>query len=339
MKKILLITHQKDNFSIEKVSHHLNELGAEVVRFNSDLYPSEISVSQSFSNKGIKTIIEIDNKEYVLDEFEAIWYRRLFLGQALDHSIPKAYRDPILEESRRVMYGVMETSDVFKLDDYRTVRRTSDKHLQLKVALECGLSIPNTVVTNSATELTQFYNETPKGVISKMQSSFAIYEDGKENVVFTNTLKDEHMENLEGLQISPMKFQEKIEKQLELRVTVVGDEIFCYSIDSQAMDGAQVDWRKRGVALLDKWKTHSLPKALEKQLLQLMDILGLNYGAMDLILTPENKYVFLEVNPVGEFFWLDNLAEGAISEAIANLLMGNGKRRIKNIPALELHES
>ncbi|MDE5422017.1 hypothetical protein L3073_07330 [Ancylomarina sp. DW003] len=338
MKKILLITHQKDNFSIEKVSHHLNELGAEVVRFNSDLYPSEISVSQSFSDNGIETIIEIDSKEYLLDEFEAIWYRRLFLGQALDTTIPKAYRDPILEESRRVIYGIMETTDVFKLDDYRTVRRTSDKHLQLKIALACGLSIPNTLVTNSSNKLTQFYNETPKGVISKMQSSFAIYEDGKENVVFTNTLEPKHMEDLEGLQISPMKFQEKIEKQLELRVTVVGDEIFCFSIDSQAMDGAQTDWRKKGVALLDKWKSHSLPKPLEKQLIQLMDVLGLNYGAMDLILTPENKYVFLEVNPVGEFFWLDNLANGSISKAIANLLMGNGKRRIKNIPALELEE-
>lgn len=69
-----------------------------------------------------------------------------------------------------------------------------------------------------------------------------------------------------------------------------------------------------------------------------MDVLGLNYGAMDLILTPENKYVFLEVNPVGEFFWLDNLANGSISKAIANLLMGNGNRRIKNIPVLELEE-
>lgn len=338
MKKILLITHQKDNFSIEKVSNYLNELGAEVVRFNSDLYPSAIAVSQSFSNSGIKTIIEIDSKEYFLDEFEAIWYRRLFLGQALDPNIPKDYRNPILEESRRVIYGIMETTDVFKLDDYRTVRRTSDKHLQLKTALECGLSIPNTLVTNSANELTQFYNKIPTGIISKMQSSFAIYEDGKENVVFTNTLEAKHMENLESLQISPMKFQEKIEKQLELRVTVVGNKIFCFSIDSQAMDGAQTDWRKRGNSLLNKWKSHTLPKNLEKQLLQLMDILGLNYGAMDLILTPGNEYVFLEVNPVGEFFWLDNLAEGAISEAIANLLIGKGKRRIKNIPKLELQE-
>jgi len=339
MKKILLITHQKDNFSIEKVSNYLNELGAEVVRFNSDLYPSAITVSQSFNNRGIKTIIEIDNKEYLLNEFEAIWYRRLFLGQALDPNIPKDYRNPILEESRRVIYGIMETTDVFKLDDYRTVRRTSDKHLQLKTALECGLSIPNTLVTNSANELTRFYNKIPTGIISKMQSSFAIYEDGKENVVFTNTVEPQHMINLEGLQISPMKFQEKIEKRLELRVTVVGDEIFCFSIDSQAMDGAQIDWRKKGGALLNKWKSHKLPKGLEKQLLQLMDILGLNYGAMDLILTPENEYVFLEVNPVGEFFWLDNLAQGAISEAIAKLLMGNGKRRIKNVPKLKINES
>ncbi len=62
-----------------------------------------------------------------------------------------------------------------------------------------------------------------------------------------------------------------------------------------------------------------------------MDRLGLNYGAIDIILTPEQKHVFLEINPAGEFFWLDKLCNGEISKAIANLLMGNGKRRIKQL--------
>lgn len=63
-------------------------------------------------------------------------------------------------------------------------------------------------------------------------------------------------------------------------------------------------------------------------MLQLMDQLGLNYGAADLILTPENEDVFLEVNPVGEFFWLDKLSGGDIASAIADLLVGKGKRRV-----------
>ncbi len=328
MKKVLIITHQNDNYSIEKVTRYLEAQGAQVVRFNTDLYPSEVCVSQYINNGELKTLIRTNGSTYLLDEFEAIWYRRFYLGQALDHTIPVDYRKAILEESRRVMLGVMETSEVFKLDDYRNVRRTSDKHLQLKLAQAIGMRIPNTLVTNDATELEAFYEAHPQGIITKMQSSFAIYQDGVESVVFTNRVEAAHLEEKESLQISPMKFQESIEKQLELRVTIVGDQLFTYAIDSQQLKGAHTDWRREGANFIDQWKPYSLPVTVESQMLQLMDELGLNYGAADLILTPEDEYVFLEVNPVGEFFWLDKLSGGQIASAIADLLVGKGKRRV-----------
>lgn len=68
------------------------------------------------------------------------------------------------------------------------------------------------------------------------------------------------------------------------------------------------------------WQPYQLPQSIEAKLLELMKKLGLNYGAIDLILTPNNEYVFLEINPVGEFFWLDLYAGLPISSAIAELL-------------------
>ncbi|MFA8435800.1 MAG: MvdC/MvdD family ATP grasp protein [Marinifilaceae bacterium] len=331
MKKILIITHQSDNPSIETVSKILHQEGVAVFRFDSDLYPSKISVSQFIDNGEIRTYIERDNERHLLDEFEAIWYRRFFVGKELDRDIPKEFRGPILEESKRVILGMLETSDAFKLDDYHNIRRCSDKHLQLKLAKQCGLRIPKTLVTNNKEDLRKFFADTPKGVITKMQSSFAIYEKNVENVVFTNTLEAEHLEDLDDLQISPMQFQEKINKKVELRVTIVGDQIVAYSIDSQKLVNAKDDWRKEGATLLNQWEPFELPEEINKKLLQLMDRLCLNYGAIDLILTPENEYVFLEINPVGEFFWLDKLSEGKISQALANLLQGKGKRRIKKL--------
>lgn len=329
MKKVLIITHQNDNYSIETVTKQLEEQGAEVFRFDSDIFPSKISVSQFISDNEICSYVERDGKKHLLDEFESIWYRRFYLGHALDREIPEMYREPILEESKRTLLGILETTPVFKLDDYRNVRRTSDKHLQLQIARECGLRIPNTLVTNNADDLRKFNADNESGIISKMQTSFAIYDEGVENVVFTNTMKPEHFENLEELQNSPMKFQEKIDKEVELRVTIVGDKIFPFSIDSQKLDGSKDDWRKEGVSLINDWLPCELPDDLNEKLLMLMDKLKLNYGAMDLILTPDGEYVFLEVNPVGEFFWLDRLSDGKISSAITNLLLGEGKRRVK----------
>ena len=157
-----------------------------------------------------------------------------------------------------------------------------------------------------------------------MLSSFAIYDkQGQEKVVFTNPVKSEDINNLDGLNLCPMTFQEKISKALELRIIIVGKNVFTAAVDSQALQKAHYDWRREGMALLKAWKNYDLPKDIEQKLLKLMTYFGLNYGAIDIILTPDGKYVFLEVNPVGEFFWLENCPGLPISQAIAELLVSS----------------
>src|SRR6185503_17228853 len=101
-----------------------------------------------------------------------------------------------------------------------------------------------------------------------------------------------------------------------LRTTLVGDCVFTAPLPSRASATTPYDWRKDGVALLDDWKRFELPREVEHRLLGLMDYFSLNYGAIDFILTPDGRYVFLEINPVGEFFWLENCPGLPISRAI-----------------------
>jgi putative transposase len=51
-----------------------------------------------------------------------------------------------------------------------------------------------------------------------------------------------------------------------------------------------------------------------------LDGLGLAYGAVDLILEPSGNYVFLEVNSMGQWHWIEHLVGLPISEAIAEFL-------------------
>ena len=90
------------------------------------------------------------------------------------------------------------------------------------IAVACGLQIPATCITNSPAQLEAFMEKTGGAVIGKMQSAFAIYREGQEHVVFTNEIRQEHLAQLEQLQYCPMVFQQKLEKSLELRVTIVG---------------------------------------------------------------------------------------------------------------------
>jgi glutathione synthase/RimK-type ligase-like ATP-grasp enzyme len=118
-----------------------------------------------------------------------------------------------------------------------------------------------------------------------------------------------------------MMFQEQIPKALELRVVIVGNELFAAAIASQKFEQSRYDWRRQVLSLVDDWQPYSLPQEVEAKLLSMMNYFGLNYGAIDLILTPDNRYVFLEINPCGEFSWLDHAVGLPISQAIANLLL------------------
>ena len=98
------------------------------------------------------------------------------------------------------------------------------------------------------------------------------------------------------------------------------------AIDSQRVEDARVDWRSRGAVLAPHWRSYELPEEVKTRLLALASELGLNYGSADLILTPEGRHVFLEFNPVGEFYWLEQFVGFPITEAIADVLLGRDVR-------------
>lgn len=112
-----------------------------------------------------------------------------------------------------------------------------------------------------------------------------------------------------------------------MRATVVGTRAFTAAIDSGAKARADDDWQREGAALVEEWEHHQLPPDTESKLLRLADEFGLNYGAADFILTPDGRHVFLEINPAGEFFWLEQRPGLPISAALADVLLGLAPRR------------
>ena len=121
-----------------------------------------------------------------------------------------------------------------------------------------------------------------------------------------------------------MQFQELVDKRVELRATVVGDDVFCAAVDSQQSEQTRLDWRKDGVGLLKQWTKYPLPSSTSKQLVELVHSFGLRYAAADFIVTPKDELVFLEINAGGEWHWLDEHTPGSpglpIADAIAAFL-------------------
>jgi glutathione synthase/RimK-type ligase-like ATP-grasp enzyme len=327
-QKVLIITHSADNTSTSVVMNKIQEAGGEAIRFDVDRYPLETSLTTTFRQNRWKVLLHTGSDTHDLDDVTAVWYRRSYnLGKGLSQTIDEEYLPATLEEVKRTLLGMLEGLDCFHLARPSVYRRLDSKEEQLKVAVRHGLLIPDTCISNSPEQVSRFIEQQGGSVVSKMQSSFAIYREAEQHVVFTNTISAHQPEELATLQFCPMVFQQQIEKKLELRVTVVGRAVFAFSIDSQRVENAQVDWRKEGVNMLNDWQPYTLPEELQNKVLAFMDDYGLNYGAIDIILSPDDQYYFLEVNAAGEYFWLDRLCNHAISSQIAAVLLGNAERR------------
>ncbi|RPE06036.1 MvdD family ATP-grasp ribosomal peptide maturase [Chitinophaga lutea] len=322
--KVLIITHTADNEAADTVIQAIAELGGQSVRFDVDRYPADLTLTTTW--QGGRWALWLGDER--LDDITAVWYRRSYhIGKGLEPLLDKEFLSSALGEVRRTLFGMLEGLPCFQLERYSVYRRLDSKEEQLRMAVKHGLLVPETCITNSPQQLQQFLAATGGPVIAKMQSSFAIYREGEEHVVFTNEISDEHLSQLDQLKYCPMVFQEKLPKALELRVTIVGREVFSFAIDSQQLPGAATDWRKEGAALVNNWKPYPLREDVANSLLSMMDAYGLNYGAIDLILTPDGKYYFLEINAAGEFFWLDRLCSNAISRHLAAILLNAAERR------------
>lgn len=329
-KKVLIITHtNEDNDCVETVTRSLDKLGAEVVRLNVDRYPTEYLLASQYKNGRWEVLLDNGNDLYCLNDFAAIWNRRLLnFGACLNKEVSNEYIKGCYTESRKTFWGMLThlESDVFFMNGINILDIASNKEAQLRVASDLAIQVPQTCITNNPRIAKEFIESYPNGVVSKLQHNFKTYEDGEEGTVFTNEVTDKDLERLESLRYCPMQFQEKIEKKLELRIIIVGNKCYSFALDSQSHEEGKVDWRKVGAKTLTDWKWCEIPRELEEKLIQYQQYFYMNYGAADFILTPEGEYVFLEVNPGGEFFWLDRILNFEISDQIAKVLLGQASR-------------
>jgi glutathione synthase/RimK-type ligase-like ATP-grasp enzyme len=323
---VLIVMRSDDNESVDMVAAALRARGAHPIRLNSDLYPTHVHITTCLEDAGSRrSLADETGRRFDLAEISALWYRRFFAGGQIPTQLGDT-RTACVNEARRTLHGSIATLDCFKLDPLMAVRSADHKELQLARARARGLDVPRTMFSNDPEQILSFWEALDGNVVAKMQSSFAIYRDDREMVVFTSVVRKSDLRDLAGLKYSPMIFQERLDKSLELRATVVGKRILTACVDSQRSATSAVDWRRDGPGLMNNWRPYELPEPVAEGLLALMEDFGLNYGAADFVVTPEGRHVFLEVNAGGEWFWLQLQPGLPIAEALADVLTARAVR-------------
>ena len=184
------------------------------------------------------------------------------------------------------------------------------KAIQLRVAASLGFNIPRTSVSNSAASVQSVANGSDQLVVKGLDT--VLVRDGRtETFGYTNLLRPAEISQYD-LKSAPAIFQEAIGNKLDLRVTVVGEVAWCAAV---TVKGKPIigDWRlaKNSAEFTD----FALPDPIMRQCISLTQRLGLTFGAIDLAFS-DGKYYFLEINPTGEWAWL----QAGLGFPIANVI-------------------
>src|SRR5688572_4392455 len=182
-KKVLIITHTKDNECVETVSKYISEAGGEAIRFDVDLYPLHTSLSTAYNDGKWQVLLDTGTSVTDLNDVSAVWFRRSYnIGSGLNEVLEREYLGPSLLEVKRTLFGMLDGLNCFHLDHLYVYRRLDSKEEQLRKALRHGLKIPATIISNNPQEVKQFIEQVDGSVVTKMQSSFAIYREKQEQI-------------------------------------------------------------------------------------------------------------------------------------------------------------
>lgn len=301
--KVLIITHKED-YTADFLINKLNERKLSYKRLNcEDLSFKLYNIDNSFN-------FRFENEE----DFSSVWFRRTRLPLLADHKPEIQFY--LAHEYEVLLKNLFSILDCKWVSDPFKVYKAENKLLQLKEALKIGFSLPDTLITNSKEELINFYSKHNEKVIIKPLSQSKIFENESTSFIFSNVLKKEHVLELKNYDLTPCIYQQQIEKEIELRITVVGEKLFVAGVDSQKNKDTKIDWRKGDLSFFPT----EIPNFIKEKCFRLVKNLGLRFGAIDMILDKSGNYIFLEINPNGQWAWIETQTDLPISNAIINEL-------------------
>ncbi|WP_157649645.1 MvdC/MvdD family ATP grasp protein [Burkholderia ubonensis] len=317
-RPFVLVVSTIADIATDQVVRHLNSASIDHYRINTEDLPFS-QTAAFYPDRRRDEWLTLAGKS--IPAPTSIWYRRVRVPAVPDGMDPGIYKFCV-EESRALLLGSITSRETRWMSAPTSVWQAEHKPFQLSVAAELGFRIPRTVITNDPNVIRDAFHELGGMIVKPVRSGYVVH-DGVGHSVFTSQLLAEHLDELDSARLSPSIYQELIPKRFDIRVTIVGRQIFSAAIDSQTDSDAIVDWRKTANPDLPHYKV-DLPQDVSQKLLQLMDVLQLNFAAIDLVETPTGEYVFLEVNPNGQWLWLDDRLEFGISDAVAAWLGGVG---------------
>lgn len=308
MSKILVITSLPDPH-IEIVKKHLPKgISIQIFDPKALALSGEITISQKGFLKKLGEEIPL-----------SIWYRKPKFLQIEDlegMSIPKDYLSSILslhEEGYSLIFGTYP--DCLWVSNPYAIKKASNKLTQLLTAEKFEFKIPKTIFSSAPKDIEDFRSQVGDLVMKPLGLPYAKV-NGVNTWLYATLIPSHQKMDYEGLGITPMIFQERITKVFDLRVTVIGEQVFGCKIVSK-----DLDWRLSQSKADTIYTPFTLENSFAQKCIEMTRYLGLNFGAFDFVKSIEEEIFFLEVNPNGQWGFIEEKTGLPLSKAMAELLV------------------
>lgn len=312
---ILIIGHQGDPH-IQAVVACLKQLKAEVMVL--DVYSSDSGgIVQKVSND---TLLSIGSNSIEISEINAIWWRQKPKFQFPTDSLG-LYDYYFVQREWNTFFDYLSTKTLkcWSINNRVNAKKAENKAIQLELIKEFDFKVPKTILTNRACDAYKFFKT--EGIKRCIYKTFSPYIPPNLKIAYTTEVLLEELLNIDlqdTIDSTPGIFQELIVANYELRVTVVDKEIFAVRIDTVGNEKS-TDWRE---SIFDnKYTEVKLSKELEGTLIKYHNKLGLVFAAYDFIVDIHGDTYFLEVNPAGQWMWIEEQLQLPISKSVALTLI------------------
>jgi len=329
---LILIFSQERDLSTNQVIEWIQFFGKKFIRINSSarlvdftLEISDLSVDFSLNFQQANGKIT----KVVWSAIEYCWFRRGGIFKDLKLNIEKSKIRTELEKNLKWDYDTIVEfiwhliRSKPSLGNYFDENR-NNKLINLHLASTSGFKIPHTIVSTNKSSVLNFIKKYSNETITKTLKYPISVNDGNQKISgsLTKKLSEENLNIYEEL-VAPSFMQEMINKKYELRIFFLFETLFSMLIYSQNDPQTKLDFRNYNRSKPNRFVPYKLPENIKMNVLKFIRSSGLNTGSIDIICSDKNEYIFLEVNPSGQFSFVSFHCNYKIEKEIAKILCKN----------------
>jgi MvdD-like protein with pre-ATP grasp domain/ribosomal protein S6-L-glutamate ligase RimK-like protein len=322
---MILIVSNTQDLTCDFVVRELQRRRSAFSRLNFDEFPRfALGVATAGTDYSERAEITWTNRKKVLyfNEVSSVLYRRP-VSPVPDCAEDEAIKRFCVDECYDFLRGLLLSLDCHWISHPDAIRKAEHKLYQMRVATRVGLRLPKTLVSNSPDEVLNFF-ETCSGrmVVKCLYMGFIDNQQAPE-LILTSLVSREDLNDAQSIRLSPSIFQEYVDKNFDLRVTVVGERVFAAKIET-TLPPDTPDWRACSPEEL-RHSLYHLPVSVERACIDLVRLLNLDFGAIDFAVDKRGEIYFLEINPNGQWAWLETILALPISAALVDRLEEMGR--------------